>query len=122
MRETPLILQFPRGGELAIELAANPLPSLASGAAVLEDLPAEPDGELDAPDAGEVVLSLPSPEALQREAENVRRVLAEAGDGTEPLVVEVEVAEHLREEELRPLLDAAEHASRPVILRVMRDA
>jgi hypothetical protein len=121
MPETPLIVQLPRGGELERELRADPLPSVASGAAVLEVLDADEQGAIEAPDAGQVVLSLPSPEALAREAATVRRVVEEAGTGAEPLVVEVEVAEHLREEELAALLDAVEHAPRPVILRAMRD-
>jgi hypothetical protein len=119
--ETPLILQVPRGSAVDIELAANGLPSLASGAAVLEDLPADDEGALEAPDGGQVVLSLPSPEALEREADTVRRVIGEAGTGTEPLVVEVEVAEHLREDELAAVIEAAAHARRPVIVRIMRD-
>jgi hypothetical protein len=69
-----------------------------------------------------VVLSLPSPEALEREADEVRRVIGQAGTGIEPLVVVVEAAEELREEELAAVLDGASHTSRAVILRVLRDA
>jgi hypothetical protein len=122
MPETPLIIQLPRGGELERELRAEPLPSVTSGAAVLEVLDADEDGAIEAPDAGQVVMSLPSPEGLAREPDAVRRVIDDAGTGAEPLVVEVEVAEHLREEELAALLDAIQHAPRPVILRAMRDA
>ena len=122
MPETPLIVQLPRDGQLERELRADPLPSVTSGLVVLEVLDADEEGAIEAPDAGQVVLSLPSPEALAREADTVRRVVEEAGTGTEPLVVEVEVAEHLREEELAALLDAVEHAPRPVILRAIRDA
>ncbi len=122
MPEMPLIVQLPRGGELERELRADPLPSVTSGVAVLEVLDADEEGAIEAPDVGQVVLSLPSPEALAREADTVRRVVERAGTGAEPLVVEVEVAEHLREEELAALLDAVEHAPRPVILRAMRDA
>jgi hypothetical protein len=121
MADTPLILQVPRGSAVDIELAANGLPSLGTGAAVLEDLPADEEGALEAPDAGQVVLSLPSPEALEREADTVRRVIEEAGTGDAPLVVEVEVAEHLREDELAAVIEAAARAPRPVILRIMRD-
>jgi hypothetical protein len=63
-----------------------------------------------------------APEALEREAGQVRRVIAHAGIGIQPLVVEVEVAEELRESELEALLDATRHASRAVILRIVRDA
>jgi hypothetical protein len=122
MPDTPLIIQLPRGGELERELKADPLPSVMSGAAVLEVLDADEEGAIEAPDAGQIVMSLPSPEGLAREADTVRRVVDDAGTGTEPLVVEVEVAEHLREEELAALLDAVEHAPRAVILRAIRDA
>jgi hypothetical protein len=60
-------------------------------------------------------------EALTREAVEVRRVIAQAGTGVEPLVVVVEAAEELREEELRAVLEAAGHTSRAVILRIIRD-
>jgi len=68
------------------------------------------------------VLSVPSPEALAQQAREVRRVIAEAGTGVEPLIIEVEAAEELRGEELAPVLEAAAHSSRAVILRVIRDA
>jgi hypothetical protein len=122
MEATPLVLQLPRGGVLDRELRAAAPPRVAGGDVVIEGLPKEAGGELKAPDVGQVVLSLPSPEALERESETVRRVIDEAGTGVEPLVVEVEVAEHLREEELAPLLDAAMRSPRAVILRVLRDA
>jgi hypothetical protein len=51
----------------------------------------------------------------------VHRVLAGAGTGVEPLVVVVEAADELREEELGAVVAAAERAPRAVILRVLRD-
>lgn len=69
--------------------------------------------------AGQVVLSVPSPEALARDPEVVRQVIDRAPAGTEPLVIAVEDAEVLREEELRPVLEAAGRAHRPVIVRVI---
>ena len=66
-------------------------------------------------------MSVPSPEALTRQAADLRRVVGQAGTGTEPLVVEVEAAEELREDELAAVLDAARHASRAVILRIIGD-
>ncbi len=78
-------------------------------------------GTLEAPAAGQVVLSLLSPEALEREASEVLRVIGQAGTGVEPLVVEVEAAEELREAELAALLSAASRTSRAVILRIIRD-
>jgi hypothetical protein len=77
---------------------------------------------LEPPIGGQVVISVPSPEGLAREAGEVRRVIAQAGTGAEPLVVEVEAAEELREEDVAPVLEAAGHTSRPVILRIIRNA
>ena len=83
---------------------------------------ADERGNLEPPLAGEVVITLPAPEALQRQADDVRRVLDEAGTGTEPLVIVVEVAEELVEDELAPVAAAARRAPRPVILRVIHPA
>jgi hypothetical protein len=93
-----------------------------SGDVVLEAGPTDDEGNLEAAAAGEVVLSVPSPETLSREAGEVRRVIAQAGTGAEPLVVVVEAAEELREEELAAVVQASEHTARPVILRVVRSA
>jgi hypothetical protein len=68
------------------------------------------------------VLSVPSPETLVRELDEVRRVIAQADAGAEPLVVVVEAAEELRDDELAVLVDAARRTSHQVILRIMRDA
>jgi hypothetical protein len=106
--EPALIVQVPRGGAVDRQLTASPpgrevvVTALATG--------------------GEVVLSVPSPETLERERDEVHRVIAQAGTGTEPLVVEVEAAEELREEELGAVVAAAEHSSRAVILRILREA
>jgi hypothetical protein len=67
------------------------------------------------------VLSLPSPEALSREAAEVRRVIAHAGTGVAPLVVVVQAADELREDQLTALVEAAAQTSRAVILRVIRN-
>jgi hypothetical protein len=88
---------------------------------VVEAGPTDAKGVLEAPAAGQVVLSLLSPEALEREASEVGRVIGQAGMGVEPLVVVVEAAEELREAELAALLSAASHTSRAVILRIVRD-
>jgi hypothetical protein len=95
---------------------------VASEEVVVEAGPADEAGALVPPDHGEVVLSLPSPEGLARERDEVDRVIRQAGQGVEPLVVEVEAAEEVRDEELAPLLDAARQSARPVILRIIRDA
>jgi hypothetical protein len=116
-----LIIQVPNGGAVERQLAARPLESMADGEVVLEAGPTDAEGNLEAPAAGQVVLSLPSPEALEREADEVRRVLGGAGTGVEPLVVVVEAADELREQELAAVLQSAAHASRAVILRIVRD-
>lgn len=116
-----LIIELPSGGAVDRQLRAQALPSLASGQVVVEDGPTDADGALEASTAGQVVLSVPSPESLRREAGEVRRVIAQAGTGVQPLVVEVEAAEELREEELAAILQAAAHTSRAVILRIVRD-
>jgi hypothetical protein len=117
-----LIIQVPRGGVIDRQLSAHPPPSVASGEAVVILGPTDPEGHLEPPAAGSVVLSVLSPEALAREASEVRRVIARAGTGVEPLVVVVEAAEELREDELASVLEAAGHTSREVILRIMRGA
>ena len=94
---------------------------MASGEVVVETGPTDAEGVLEAPAAGQVVLTLPSPEAREREASEVRRVIGQAGTGVEPLVVVLEAAEELRDGELAALLGAASRASRAVILRVVRD-
>jgi hypothetical protein len=118
---TTLIVQVARAS--AVERQLGPLVpwDLSSGDVVLNVLPADAQGVLEPPAAGQVVLSVPSPEALSREAAQVRRVIARAGTGVEPLVIVVEAAEELREDELAPVVEAARDTSRPVILRVMRD-
>jgi hypothetical protein len=122
MVDTPrLILQLARGSEVELQLSAYPPPSVASGEVVVTLVASDEHGNLEPPDAGEVVLSVPSPETLRHEAAEVRRVITGAGSGDAALVIVVEVAEELREDELAAVLEAAGHTSRAVILRVMRD-
>jgi hypothetical protein len=116
-----LIIQLPRGGAVERQLSAQALPALASGDVAVETGPTDAEGSLEAPAAGQVVLSLPSPEGLERESDEVRRVIGQAGTGVEPLVIVVEAAEELRENELAAVLEAADHTSRAVILRIIRD-
>jgi hypothetical protein len=66
-----------------------------------------------------VVLSVLSPEALSREADQVRQVIKHAAADGEPLVVVVQAAEELREDELAAVLDAAARTRRVVLLRVL---
>ncbi len=117
-----LIVQLPRGGAVERQLRAQPPASVASGEVIVESGPTDEEGALEAAAAGQVLLSVPSPEALERDAAEVHRVIGGAGTGPEPVVVVVEAAEELREEELRAVLEAAGHTSRAVILRIIRDA
>lgn len=115
-----LIIQVPRDGPLDRQLSQELPPSLSSTEVVVERVVADAEGAIDAPHGGEVVLSVPSPASLAREPAEVRRVIERAGGGVEPLVVVVEAAEELLDEELAPVVEAARHATRPVILRVTR--
>ena len=119
--ETGLIVQLPRDGAVDRQLRTDPPPSVVSGQVVLDHVPREADGRLGPPEAGEVVMSVPSPEALREPAE-IRDVIRQAPARHEPLVIIVEAAEELREEELAVVVDAAERAHRQVIIRVMADA
>jgi hypothetical protein len=120
--EQKLIIQLPRGSAIARQLSAEPPRGVASGEVVVQLGPTDEQGYLEAPSAGQVVLSVPSPEALEREPGDVRRAIGQSGTGVEPLIVAVEAAEQLRNEELDVLLDAARRSSRAVILRIIRDA
>ena len=117
-----LIIQVARGSAVDRQLSAQPPDGVASGDVVVVVGAADAKGNLEAPAAGQIVLSLPSPEALTRESVKVRRVIGRAGTGVEPLVIAVDAAEELREDELAAVLDAARHTSRAVILRIIRDA
>jgi hypothetical protein len=116
-----VIVQLPRGSTVDQYLRAYPPPGLASGRVVLDQVAAEPDGRLGPPESGEVVMSVLSPEALTRDQQQVRDVIRHAA-GTGPLVIIVQAAEELREDELAVVLDAAAHARRDVVLRVMAGA
>jgi hypothetical protein len=122
MRSEPsIIVQLPRDGAADRQLRADPPPSVTSGRVVLDHVLAGADGRLEPPEAGEIVLSVLSPEAL-REQPGVRDVIEQAPVEHEPLVIIVQAAEELREEELAVVVDAAERARRQVIVRVMADA
>lgn len=122
MDEPVLIIQVPRGGAIDRQFTAEAPASVASGEIVVERGAADAEGVLEPSAVGKIVASLPSPEALRREAVELRNVITHAGPGVEPLVVVVEAAEELRADELAAVLDAARHSSRAVILRVIRDA
>jgi hypothetical protein len=119
-RDARLIVQLPRGG--AVERRLRDAPGIAAGDVVLDPREPDADGRIAPPDVGQVVLSVPSPESLTREQDDVRRVIDRAGPGDEPLVVVVEAAEELRDDELAVVLDAADRAPRPVVLHVAAEA
>jgi hypothetical protein len=126
--EAALIVQVPRGGavdrnwrEDAVDSEGLP-PSIASGQVLVERLEPEADGTLEPPEAGEIVMSVLSPEAFTSEPDEVRAVIDGAGPGEQALVILIEAAEYLREDELAVALDAANRSHRVVILRVMADA
>jgi len=117
-----VIVQVPRGGAVDRYLRTYPPPSVASGRAVVDRVAAEPDGRLGPPEAGEVVMSVLSPEALRSDQREVRDVVLRAAPGSGPLVIVIEAAEELREDELAAVLDAAARADRAVVLRVLAGA
>jgi len=120
-REARLVLQIARGGAVERRIREAPPAALSDGDIALDTRPADAAGRLEPPSAGEVVMSVPSPETLTREPDEVRRVIDHAGSGVEPLVVVIEAADELRDDELAVVLDAAEHTRRALILRVMGD-
>jgi hypothetical protein len=117
----PVIVQLGSGSEVSVQLAADPPASIADGRVVIEHELPDPDGNIEPPNDAEIVLSVSSPEELRRDPDQVKRVIAEAGTGTEPLAIVIEAAEELRDEELAPVLEAAPHTERAVIVRIIRD-
>ena len=120
--EPALIVQLPRDSAVDRYIREDPPPSVASGRVVLDHITPGEDGRLELPQASEIVMSVPSPEALSREPDEVRGAIQRAPDGHEPLVIIVEAAEYLREDELAVVLDAAAGTPRPVIVRIMANA
>ncbi len=116
-----LILQIPAGGALDQQLTADPPTSVVAGDIVVQHGPTDEQGVLEPSVAGQVLLSVPSPEALRRQAEELHQIIDEAGTGTQPIVVVVEAADALREDELSAVVAAAQRARRAVILRVIRN-
>ena len=65
--ETSLIVQLPLDGAVDRHLCADPPPSVTSGRVALDHVAGDVQGRLGPPQAGEVVMSVLSPEALIRE-------------------------------------------------------
>lgn len=119
--EAALIVQVPRGGAVDRTWREDLPASIANGEVIVERLEPGPDGSLELPEAGEVIMSVLSPEALREQGE-IRDVINGAAAGEQALVILVEAAEYLREDELAVVLDAANRVNRVVILRIMADA
>jgi hypothetical protein len=117
--EVKLIIQVPHGSSIDLYLKADPPAAIADVRVIVEHLGAGTDGKLLPPEAGEVVLSVPSPEALRRESEQVMAAISEAAADGPPLVVLVDGAEELRDDEVSAVLDAALQTERIVILRIL---
>jgi hypothetical protein len=120
-KEVGLIVELAPGGAVDRNVRADMPQSVRSGRVVLDHITPDEDGRLGPPPAGQVVMSVPSPEALKRDREEVRHSVTQA-DPDEPPVIVVEAAEYLREDELAAVLDAADSADLTVILRVLADA
>jgi hypothetical protein len=121
MAENPaLIIQVPRGSAVERQLREDPPPALSDIEVLVQTGATDDQGVLEQPIGGEVVLSVTSPESLERQGEDVLRVVRQAGTGNEPLVIVVQAGESFRQEDLAPVVAAASRASRPVILRVIR--
>lgn len=118
--EANVIVQLARDSAVDRNLRDDPPPSLLSGRVVLDHVAPAADGRLGPPDAGEVVLSVLSPETLKREPERVRDAVQGASEDEPPVII-VEVGEFLREDELLVAADAAARSQRTVILRVLSD-
>jgi hypothetical protein len=114
-----LIVQMPRGGRVEQQLRSEP--PAGADAIVLDAVEPSRSGRIEPPTPGQLVYSVPSPEQLPRERDQLRRAVGDAGTGQEPLVIAVEAASELREDELAAALDAVAHAERPVILAVLGD-
>jgi hypothetical protein len=120
-KEVGLIVELTRDSAVDRNVRADLPPSITGGRVVLDHIEADDLGRLDPPPAGEVVLTVLSPEALRRDPQVVRDAIAQA-DFDQPPVIVVEAAEYLREDEIAAVLDAADRADRTVILRLVTDA
>jgi hypothetical protein len=120
-KEVGLIVELTRDSAVDRNVRADLPPSVKSGRVALDHIEADDLGRLSPPPAGEVVLTVLSPEALRRDPQVVRDAVAQA-DSDQPPVIVVEAAEYLREDEIAAVLDAADRADRTVILRLLTDA
>jgi hypothetical protein len=118
--EAELIIQLPRDSSVAQTVREDPPASLQDSRVVLEHLPADEDGRLLPPAAGEILVTVPSPEGLRRQSYEILSAVTAAEEDGGPLVVLVEGAEYLRDNEIAPVLEAAAATKRVVILRILQ--
>lgn len=107
-----LIVQVPLGSAIERQLRDEPPPAFRTDELLVQAGATDDRGTLEEL-AGEVVFSVPSPEELPRHGADLRRVLRAPGTGTSPLVIVVEAAEVLQDEEAAAVLAAAPGAPRP---------
>ena len=120
-KEVGLIVELTRDSAVDRNVRADLPPSIKSGRVALDHIEADDLGRLSPPPAGEVVLTVLSPEALRRDPQVIRDAIDQA-DSDQPPVIVVEAAEYLREDEIAAVLDAADRADRTDILRILTDA
>jgi hypothetical protein len=119
IEEPSLIIQVPAGSAIERQLREDPPASVSADDVLVQAGPTDADGVLEEM-AGEVVLAIPDPEELRHHADELRRLIGQAGSGSAPLVVVIDAGEILLEEEVAPLVAAARDAERPVFLRIIR--
>ena len=109
--------EAPRGGGVERQFRSDP----PEGADTVALDPVDPSrsGRIELPSPGKLVFSVPSPEELAHDREELRRAVGAPATGEEPLVIAVEAASELQPDELAAALDAAARAERPVILTVL---
>jgi hypothetical protein len=119
-RGQPVVVLVPRDSRAHHALRDDPPPSVAGGAVVVT--PVTPVGDtsrIEPPATGTVVFSLPSPEVLLRDADDVRRAVDLAPPGAEPVVVLLAAADALREEHLALLVEAGARAPSALVVAVL---
>lgn len=113
-----LIIELPAGSALERSLRAGP-PDWFGADVLVAGIEADQEGRIPAPQAGQVVLTVPAPEALTGQADELRRVIDGEPDESKPAIVIIGVAESLRAEEMAPVLEASRRTRRSVIVRVI---
>lgn len=114
-----IIVQVPRGSAIERQLHEEPPAAFRGDDVLIETGPTDKQGNLEAL-AGEVVLSVPSFEVLERQADGLGHLLRQAGTGAQPLVIVIGAAEEIEDQLATAVVDAARNAPRPVFVRVIR--